>query len=478
MNRLSGSLLLLIILGTIPKTDAQVSQWTMAMCIDTALARNIDLLRGDNTVQINEIALRQARNNLLPTLNATASQNFNSGRSVDPYTYQYVNTNISSNSFALNGGLLLFNGLQQRNTVRQSRLNVQSSEYSAQEIKNTVVLTVLNAYLQILFANEQADLAREQVRTSIRQKDQTISLVRAGKKTETDLLKLQSQLGSDSLKLIQAQNQVRMAKVNLMQTMNIPVTESIDFEQVAIDQVLLEYDNRSSEEIFAKSMEIRPEIKNASLRRESAEVGLLLYKGAYMPRLFLSAGVSTGYSSARRLTTYSSSNEIVTVGYLQGNPSQVVVSEQNIMRPASSEYPFFDQVYDNINKFVGVNLSIPILNYRQAKNNVLRQKITIRNTELEEDAVRISLRKEIEQAYTDMINAKANFEASQKQLEYAERSYKNINDKYGIGVSTAIDLQLEFNNYVQARSNLLQAKYQYVFNLKVLDLYQGKDIIL
>jgi len=478
MIRLSGSLLLLIILGILPETEAQVSQWTMAMCIDTALARNIDLLRGDNTVQINEIALRQARNNLLPTLNATASQNFNSGRSVDPYTYQYVNTNISSNSFALNGGLLLFNGLQQRNTVRQSRLNVQSSEYSAQEIKNTVVLTVLNAYLQILFANEQTDLAREQVRTSIRQKDQTISLVRAGKKTETDLLKLQSQLGSDSLKLIQAQNLVRMAKVNLMQTMNIPVSESIDFEQVAIDQILLEYDNRSSEEIFAKSMEIRPEIKNASLRRESAEVGLLVYKGAYMPRLFLSAGVSTGYSSARRLTTYSSSNEIVTVGYLQGNPSQVVVNEQNTMRPVSSEYPFFDQVYDNINKFVGFNLSIPILNYRQAKNNVLRQKITIRNTELEEDAVKIGLRKEIEQAYTDMINAKANFEASQKQLEYAERSYKNINDKYGIGVSTAIDLQLEFNNYVQARSNLLQAKYQYVFNLKVLDLYQGKDIIL
>jgi len=478
MIRLSGSLLLLIILGILPETEAQVSQWTMAMCIDTALARNIDLLRGDNTVQINEIALRQARNNLLPTLNATASQNFNSGRSVDPYTYQYVNTNISSNSFALNGGLLLFNGLQQRNTVRQSRLNVQSSEYSAQEIKNTVVLTVLNAYLQILFANEQTDLAREQVRTSIRQKDQTISLVRAGKKTETDLLKLQSQLGSDSLKLIQAQNLVRMAKVNLMQTMNIPVSESIDFEQVAIDQILLEYDNRSSEEIFAKSMEIRPEIKNASLRRESAEVGLLVYKGAYMPRLFLSAGVSTGYSSARRLTTYSSSNEIVTVGYLQGNPSQVVVNEQNTMRPVSSEYPFFDQVYDNINKFVGFNLSIPILNYRQAKNNVLRQKITIRNTELEEDAVKIGLRKEIEQAYTDMINAKANFEASQKQLEYAERSYKNINDKYGIGVSAAIDLQLEFNNYVQARSNLLQAKYQYVFNLKVLDLYQGKDIIL
>ncbi len=478
MIRLSGSLLLLIILGILPETEAQVSQWTMAMCIDTALARNIDLLRGDNTVQINEIALRQARNNLLPTLNATASQNFNSGRSVDPYTYQYVNTNISSNSFALNGGLLLFNGLQQRNTVRQSRLNVQSSEYSAQEIKNTVVLTVLNAYLQILFANEQTDLAREQVRTSIRQKEQTISLVRAGKKTETDLLKLQSQLGSDSLKLIQAQNLVRMAKVNLMQTMNIPVSESIDFEQVPIDQVLLEYDNRSSEEIFAKSMEIRPEIKNASLRRESAEVGLLVYKGAYMPRLFLSAGVSTGYSSARKLTTYNSSSETVTVGYLQGNPSQVVVNEQNIMRPVSSEYPFFDQVYDNINKFVGFNLSIPILNYRQAKNNVLRQKITIRNTELEEDAVKIGLRKEIEQAYTDMINAKANFEASQKQLEYAERSYKNINDKYGIGVSTAIDLQLEFNNYVQARSNLLQAKYQYVFNLKVLDLYQGKDIIL
>lgn len=450
----------------------------MAMCVDTALARNIDLLRGDNSIQINEIALRQARNNLLPTLNATASQNFNSGRSVDPYTYQYVNTNISSNSFALNGGLLLFNGLQQRNTLRQARLNVQVAEYSAQEVKNTVILTVLNAYLQILFAKEQAELALEQVRTSTRQKDQTIALVRAGKKTETDLLKLQSQLGSDSLKLIQAQNLVRMSKVNLMQTMNIPVNEHIDFEQVAIDQVLLEYDNRSAEEIFARSVEIRPEVKNASLRRESEEVGLLVYKGAYMPRLLLSAGVSTGYSSGRKLTTYNSSNETVTVGYVQGNPSQVVINEQNIMRPVSSEYPFFDQVYDNINKFVGLNLSIPILNYRQTRNNVLRQKLTIRNTELEEDAVRISLRKEIEQAYTDMVNAKANFEASQKQLEYAERSYKNINDKYAIGVSTAIDLQLEFNNYVQARSNLLQAKYQYVFNLKVLDLYQGKDIIL
>lgn len=479
MNRdLYYFITMLIVFTTMTGFAQPAQRWTVAMCIDTALAKNIDLLRSDNTIRVNEIALKQARENLLPTLNASASQNFNSGRSVDPYTYQYVNTNISSNSFGLNGGLLLFNGLQQRNAIRQTRLAVEASEHTAEEIKNTIVLSVLNSFLQVLFAREQVELAREQVKTSERQREQTISLMRAGKRTETDLLKLQAQLGSDSLKLIQAQNIVRMSRVNLIQTMNIPVSDDIDFEQISIDQALSEYTNQSTEDIFKQSLEIRPEVKSAALRKEGAMVGLQVYKGAYLPRLSLSAGVSTGYSSARKLTTYTSSNETITVGYLQNDPSQLVVSDQSMTRPVSGDYPFFDQLYDNINRFAGLNLSIPILNYRQARNNVLRQKIAIKNAELEEEAVRIQLRKAIEQAYTDMLNSKAQYEASLRQLDYAERSYKNVQDKYGIGVSSSVDLQLELNSYMQARGNLLQAKYQYVFNLKTLDLYQGRSIAL
>lgn len=449
--------------------------WTLKQCIDTAVVNNIQLRKSNTNVQLSEVDLKQSKDNRIPSLNANASQNFSSGRSIDPFTNQYVTNNIFSNNFSLSSGLVLFNGFQNRNTIRQNSINTNAANYDALAIQNDVIVNVLNGYLQVLYAYEQVDLSFEQVNTVQKQLQQTQSLVRAGKKTITDLYKLEAQAASDSMNLVKAENNLRMAKVNLMQIMNIPVYDAFEVEQIKIENINLELPEESIQEIYAKALTVMPEIKSSELKKESSLIGLQIRKGGMSPRLSISGNIGTGYSSARDLVTYHVRSETIPIGYLQNNPSQVVVADQQIRTATSGAYPYFDQLNDNLSKSLSLNLSIPILNNRQVKNNIQRQKLQIQQADLDLENTKNGLRKEIEQAYTDVKNAKMNYEAARHQLKYAERAFKNIQSKYEMGLGTSVDLQMENNNYLKAKSDLLNAQYQYYFNLQLLEVYKGNQ---
>ncbi len=440
-------MLVVLIFSSALRTNGQSQAWTFQQCLDTALQRNISVNQSRLTNELNKVSLEQSRSNRIPSLSGSANEAVNFGKNVDPTTNQFVTQAYHSTNFGISSGLNLFNGLQNTNTIRQNRLNVQAGTYDIEKVKNDVILNITTGYLQVLFAYEALTNANNQAASTAAQVDRTQRMVTAGKVPESDLLQIRSQQATDNLAVITAQNQLDMAKVTLMQLMEIPIADNFDVEIPAFNDpvnVLLQ----SNEEIYQKSLTVQPQITSASMKTNAALMALKVSEGARWPRLNISANMSSNFASSRKKGT-------------NVNPEG---------------YPFFTQLWDNIGQSFGMGLSIPIYSNRQIKSNIDRAKINAQNASLNEQNTKNLLRKSIEQNYTDLRAAAKKFEASKEQLAAVEAAYLNSEKKFEVGVLNAIDFMIQKNSYSQSQSNLLQAKYDYIFKTKILEFYQGKAI--
>jgi outer membrane protein len=442
LTLLAGILLLLN-----PAAFTQSKPWTFQQCLDTAIRRNITILQSGLSNDLNVVSLEQVKANRIPGVSASANEGFSIGKNVDPTSNQFVDQAYNSTNFSVNGNLNLFSGMQNSNTIKQYKLNIQAGKYDVEQVKNTVTLGMTNAYLQVLFALEILKTARVQADGTKAQVESTSKMVNVGKVPESNLLQMKSQYATDNLAVITAENQLSIARVNLLQLMEIPVVDTFeivvpDFSQP--EQAIL----ATREQIYQKSLMIMPEIAGASLRTNSALMDIRISQGARWPRLNLGANLSTNYASSRK----------------QGSQ----VNPEN--------YPFYQQVWDNLGQSLNLSLSIPIYSNRQLQSNIERSKINALSAQLSEQNTKNQLRKNVEQAYVDEVAAMKKYEATRIQLDASRDSYKNSERKYAVGLLDAISFLVEKNNYYKAVSNLLQAKYDYIFKNKILDFYMGNPI--
>jgi outer membrane protein len=423
---------------------AQTKPWTFRQCLDTALQRNISVNQSRMANELNKVNLEQAKANRIPSLSASANEALNIGKSVDPTTYSYVTQAFNSTNLGISSSYNLFNGMQNANTIRQNTLNVQAGQYDVEKVKNDVTLNITTGYLQVLFAGEILAAARSQETATAAQVERTEKMVNAGKSPESDLLQIKSQLATDNLAVITAQNQLDLAKVTLMQLMDIPITDNFEVEIPVMDDsaaVVLE----TNTEIYEKSLTVQPQITGAALRTNASLMALKVSQGAHWPRITLGANMNTNYASSRQ--------------------------KGSAVNPEG--YPFFEQVWDNIGQSFSMGVSIPIYSNRQIKSNIDRAKINLITTQLSEQNVKNVLRKNVEQTYSDMRASVKKYEATKQQVAAVESVYKNAEKKYSVGVMSATDFLIQKNNFTQSQSNLIQAKYDYIFKRKILDFYQG-----
>jgi outer membrane protein len=395
------------------------------------------------------ITLKQSRANRIPGVNAGINENVNFGKNIDPTTNTYVIQTYNSTNFSISGSMNLFNGLQNSRTIQQNSMNVEAGKYDIENAGNVVILNITTAYLQVLFTYEILSVARNQVEATAAQVERTQKQVNAGKVPEGNLLQIKSQYATDKLSVVNAQSQLDMAKVTLVQLMEVPVLDSFEIEKPVFDDpasALLQ----SNKEIFEKALNVQPQIKSAAIRSDNALLGIKIYQGARWPRLNLNGGINTNFAAS-----------LITTGGVNPNKE-----------------PFFSQMWNNLGEYVGLNLSIPIYSNRQIKGNIERATVNAMTAKLNEQNTKNQLRKSIEQTYTDLKSSMNKYEATKEQLMAAETSYKNMETKFNVGLVTAIDFLVEKNNFVQAQSNLIQAKYDYIFKMKILDFYQGKEITL
>lgn len=413
---------------------AQQKPWTLQQCVDTALENNRNVKQQSLEKKNKEIAYDQARKNLLPDLNASASQNWNFGRSLAADN-TYKSSNSSQASFGISTGITLFDGMKMKHNIDAAKADMSASDADLEKIKQDITLNVALGFMQILMNKELLQIANDQLALTRTKIEQRKALVSAGKMAEGELLDLVAQESKEEMNRLQAENALNLSLLDLAQYMELDHFESLDV--VAPDN-LVESDLQllSADAVLQSALSHRPEIKGAEYRLKSSEYNVQIAKGNYYPSLTMAANYGTGY--------YKMSN-----------------------------FPnngFEQQLNDNMSTMVGLNLRIPIFNKFEVRNNVRSAELGVKSSKISLDNAKLELKKTIQQAYYNALGAKARWDAAQKSEISSREAYRFANQKYEAGRATLYELYQAKNNLTQALGEKAQAKYQYFFRVKMLEL--------
>jgi len=440
-TRLMITAFLLILTGL--SVNAQSKVWTLEDCIKYALDKNIQIKKTGLTNDQNQLYANQAKFNRLPSVSASVNENLNWYKGFDATTGQYGSNNGSnSTNYGLNASVSLYNGDKLKIRIKQAELNLESGKYYSESVKESVGLNIVNAYLQLLYANENVKNAKKQIESTTEQLGLAKERMDIGLISLSDYLQIKSELSTEKSTLATAQSTYAIDNVTLEQLMELPVDPNFAVSSPNLDSILIATVQPNSQDVYNLALGIKPEIKNAELTKESTALNVQIAKADYLPVISMNGGLSSGYSS---LTTNSN---------------------------------YTTQLNDKINPSLGLSLSIPIFQKKQIKTNVGIAAINVDNAELDVINAKNQLRKEIEQACVDVVSAQEQYNASLEQKQSTQESYDVTNEKFKVGLLNSVDFLVQKTNLITSESKLLQSKYNLIFTLKVLDYYKGIPLTL
>ncbi len=426
-------ILLLLTVSSMFGLSAQ-QKYTLEECVEIALENNRNIKQQELNNQQREIAYSQARADLLPNLNASAGQSFVYGRSIG-LDNVYQNTNSSQTSFNIGSNITLFDGLRMKYNIDARKAEMYISEADLERIQDDIVMSVSTAFLQVLMNKELIQIANDQIELTKTNLTRMNELVDNGKMARGELYELEAQMAKEEFNQIQAENNLKLSLLDLAQIMELEEFSNFDVvvpNDILVDEGLL----LSPTSIYESALITRPEIRGAQYRVESSEKEILIAKSAYYPSLSFGASMGTGY--------YNMS------GY--------------------ENESFSNQFKNNRSTSLGFSLSIPIFNRFQVRNSVKNAQIALEYSKLEVDKTKIELRKRIEQAYYNAVGAESRWKAADKSELASREAYRFAEQKYENGRGTSYELSQAKSNLANVLSDQTQAKYEYMFRLKILEL--------
>lgn len=412
---------------------AQPEQWTLTDCIGYALEQNIQVRKADVSVSLGELNLQQAKDNMLPSLSASLGENLGLQR-MTASTGEVSWDGSSRTSASLSSGLTLFNGFQLRNRVRLAALDQRSLQYSADQTRESVSLSIMSGYLQVLYAEEQVANSRNQAEATREELALAGERMSLGAISNSDYLQVKTQLASEEATLATAENNLKMARLNLMQLMEYPVDESFETARPDIDAVISSIPIADASAVYEEALRVKPQVQIATLNRESAALDLEIARGGFFPSVSVNAGMSTGFTQAAEMGS---------------------------------------QLKNGFSPSLGLTASIPIFRNNQNRVAVSRAQYGITTAELDELNTRNQLRKEVEQAVLDSESARLSYLAALNRYEASLETYNVSEEKFKLGAMNSVDFLIQKTNLTAAESNLLQAKYEMVYSHKIIDFYRG-----
>lgn len=412
----------------------QYNIWTLDKCIEYAFVRNIQVRKKILSNKTKVLYADLAKAQRFPSLGASAEQNFNWSKSSAPASSGLAGSN--GTSYSLNTEVTLFNYFRINNLIKQAELDIQSGVYSLETTKESISISILNAYLQVLYAGEHVKNSRKQIESTESQ------LNFAGEKlaikgiSHSDFALIKSQLAGEKLSLANSESQLAIARVNLMQLMDLPVTPDFQIAQPDPGENINQNRVPDVMEVYAKALAIKPQIKNAEIGKELAALEENIEKAGYYPVLSASAGIGSSFKSIKQDS-------------------------------------YFTQVNDDIRPGVGLSLSIPVYQRKQVKTNVALSKLHYQSAELDELDIKNQLRKNIEQACQDVVSAQAEYEASMEKYNATNESSMLSDEKFRQGLINSVDYLVQKTNLIEAESQLLQSKYNLIISYNIMDFYMG-----
>jgi outer membrane protein len=440
MKRLVG--ILFFTLALLGGTFAQ-KQWTLQECIQYALENNIQIKRQELQTKVDKKDYQQSKYNMLPSVGASADHSWSFGSSFSTSAGSFTK-DAMDDRFSISANMPLFSGFQIKNTITQNKYILEKSLQDFQKAKNDISLRIATVFLQVLFNQEALSIAESQLEVTSLQVEKTARLVDAGNKPKGELFQIKAQEANEKYNVINARNNLSISYLTLAQLLEINNTEG--FAIKGPDSLAIENNNVLSgvNDIYAAAEANFPEIKSAEFNLKSTQKGLAISRGQFYPSLNLSAGYSTYY-------TYSDMNK---------------------------GYAFFDQLKDHNTKHIGIGLNIPIFSKFQTRTNVSKSKIRVWDAEYNLSQAKKDLYQEIQKAHADASAAFERYNAASEAIVSNEESFKYVQQKYDLGIVNSVDYNIAKNDLLKAKSNYIQAKYEYVFKTKVLDFYKGLPIVL
>ena len=408
---------------------------TLQQCIDIAIKNNLTVQKSELQMETDRIYWKQARENMLPSLNGNIDHTINNGRSQNA-DLTYVNSQITNANYNLSSNLVLFNGLSLVNSIKQTSLAYQAGKMDYQQAKNDISLNVITTYLQVLDNEDQFAQAKTQLEVSNKQLERNEILNKEGNIAPQTLYDLRGTAANDKLNIINTRNAIYAAKLNLLQIMNVPFNKEVKLARLNAAELPGLY-AQTSAQVYSNAINDLALVKAAELRVQSAEKGVRVASGNLYPTLSFNGGLNTQYSSGSR-GSYS------------------------------------DQFRGNYSNGLGIGLSIPILNAFKNRNRVSLAKIALQDAKYTNDATKIQLKQNVEQAYVNMTSAYERYQVLGDQVAAYAESFRIAEVRFNEGDLNSVDYLVAKGNLDRAKTGLINARYDYFIRTKILDYYQGK----
>lgn len=428
--------LCIILIGTaISGVSARQQQYTLAQSIEIALENNRNIKQQELSRQQREIEYNSARAELLPGLNASAGQNFIFGRSIGSDNI-YQMSNSTQTSLGVTADITLFDGMRMKHNIDSRKSDLNASEADLEKMREDIVMSVTTAFLRALMNRELLNIAENQVVTTEADLKRRSILVAGGKLAEGELYEIEAQLAGEELKRVEAETNLKLALLDLAQIMEIEDFNDFNIIAPPTEQLINETLLLTSEAVYESALLHLPEIRSMQHQVESSRKAILVAKSQFWPTLSFGVNMGTGYYN------------------MNGRDND----------------SFSSQLRSNISNTLGFNLRIPIFNRFQIRNNLKSAQLNLSNSRLEMDKRKNELRKEIEQAYWNALGAESRWVAAQKSVTASNEAYRFAEEKYNSGRVNSYELFFAKNNQTNALGEEIQAKYEYAFRLKILEL--------
>lgn len=413
--------------------------WTLAECIRHAQDNNITLKQQDLQVKQQEIQLETTKGSRLPQVSGSTSENFSFGRGLTADN-TYSNTNTTSTGISLGTAVPVFQGFRIRNSIKEGELNLQATTAELDKAREDMSVSVAQAYVQILYNMELLDVALNQVGIDSLQVERLSAMLENGKASPAQLAQQKAALGQSRLSATQARNNLNLSLLDLSQLLELPNPEgfSIVRPSVPIDGILL----GNPEDIYAEAVENKPAIKAAMFRLDASDFTIKGAKGAFLPSISANGGLGTNYYT------------------MSSAPSAT----------------FMEQVKHNFSQYLGISLSVPIFSGFQNRNQVRLAELSRTNQMLQLENTKKTLYKEIQQAYYNAVAAADRYRSSEEAKESARESFELMKAKYENGKSNITEFNEARDSWLEAESNLVRSRYEYLYSAKLLDFYRGRPL--
>lgn len=451
-------------------TNEAEKQWTLEQCIEYALSHNLNVVDQEIGLKRADNTFKQDKLDRYPTLNASASHNYNFGRTIDPFTNQYVNQSIQSNNFSLTTGIVLYNGNRISNTIKRSENELLRAKLQVETVENQVALSIADAFLQVIFARNQLNNFLEINKSTVTQMERAKALYEGGNANKSQYLSFKAQDANDQMNIQSARGAERIALLQLKQLMQLE-EENFDISIPSFDAV--PSGNRwSLAGLIQNASTVVPDMELAKSQVQTSQLNEKIAESNLYPRLSLFANVNSLYSESR-LERFNPTSYTAPIGYVQGSNELVLTEFTSYETKVSA---FGQQLKDNFGQAAGFSLTVPIFNNNQVKANVRDAQLATELSKNNLERVEVSLRNDIVQAYTDYENALASFNAAVENEKAQKENYEFAERLAEAGVSTTADMLLALNEWSRAKNNVERARFQLIFSNTVLNYYNTGEI--